>query len=67
MRKKDAPCMDCPDRHVGCHGECEIYQEYRTRRNEELERAYNERKHKPYLSIGYARNWRNKLLREKNK
>ena len=21
----DAPCLDCPDRHVGCHSECQKY------------------------------------------
>lgn len=24
----NSPCKDCPDRHVGCHGECERYQEF---------------------------------------
>lgn len=26
--KINAPCKDCPDRHIGCHGECEAYQTY---------------------------------------
>ena len=24
-----APCKDCPDRVVGCHGTCTKYQEFR--------------------------------------
>lgn len=28
-------CMNCKDRHVGCHGECSKYEEYRNA-NEEL-------------------------------
>lgn len=29
------PCKDCKDRHVGCHGACERYKQYKT----ELEAA----------------------------
>ena len=28
IRSVESPCMDCPDRHVGCHGECEKYKAY---------------------------------------
>lgn len=24
-----APCKDCADRHIGCHGECEKYIKYK--------------------------------------
>lgn len=24
----ETPCKDCPDREVGCHGECEKYKAY---------------------------------------
>lgn len=23
------PCNNCPDRHIGCHGECKRYREYK--------------------------------------
>lgn len=26
--KVEPPCMDCPDRVVGCHSECEKYKNY---------------------------------------
>lgn len=29
------PCKDCKDRHVGCHGDCERYKQYKA----ELEAA----------------------------
>ena len=29
-----SPCKDCTDRHAGCHGECERYQEYCQQREE---------------------------------
>lgn len=25
-----SPCKDCPDRHIGCHGQCAAYVKYRT-------------------------------------
>ena len=27
-----APCLDCPDRHDGCHGKCKKYQAFRNSR-----------------------------------
>lgn len=26
---KQAPCKDCPDRQVGCHGSCDKYLAYK--------------------------------------
>lgn len=23
-----SPCKDCPDRHIGCHSECDKYKEF---------------------------------------
>lgn len=37
------PCKDCTERHIGCHGECERYQEY-DRQNE------LRRKHRGYVA-----------------
>lgn len=31
-----APCRGCPDRHLGCHGICEKYQDYLKKHAEEL-------------------------------
>lgn len=54
----EAPCRDCDHRHLGCHGECQPYQEYaafreviRTQRQEigharDLERDRKKRLHK---------------------
>ena len=35
-----APCKDCPDRHLGCHGTCEKYQKYKAKQAEINEAAY---------------------------
>ena len=35
-----APCKDCKDRHVGCHGKCEKYLEYK----KELQKAKHREK-----------------------
>ena len=32
------PCHHCPDRHAGCHGECEKYQAFRRDREEIYQR-----------------------------
>lgn len=26
---KDAPCIKCQDRYVGCHGDCDEYKEWK--------------------------------------
>ncbi len=28
-----SPCQGCPERHEGCHGQCEKYQEFRADRD----------------------------------
>lgn len=38
-----SPCYGCVNRHAGCHTECEAYIEFRSDRNDELEKI---RKHK---------------------
>lgn len=27
--KVNGPCLDCPDRSIGCHGTCERYKTFR--------------------------------------
>lgn len=34
------PCLECKERHVGCHGSCERYKEFR----EKLDRIKRARK-----------------------
>lgn len=29
MAKIESPCLDCTDRHVGCHSECDKYLSYK--------------------------------------
>ena len=35
--KVNSYCLDCQDRHQGCHGTCERYKEFRQRLDEERE------------------------------
>lgn len=30
------PCNKCPDRYIGCHGECKRYREYKSERDKLL-------------------------------
>lgn len=38
--KISAPCKDCGDRYVGCHGKCEKYLTFRSRLDEENNKTY---------------------------
>nr|DAH32760.1 MAG TPA: hypothetical protein [Caudoviricetes sp.] len=39
----NAPCKDCPERHMGCHSECEKYIAYHQFREEVLKRKEQDR------------------------
>lgn len=39
-----APCRGCQNRFVGCHSECERYQEFLKIHNEERDQIYKSRK-----------------------
>ena len=41
--KKDNPCKDCPDRHIGCHLDCERYLAWRKVYDEWNSKVFNER------------------------
>lgn len=51
-RKSHAPCLDCPDRHVGCHAECERYANYKAARDAEREAA-----HRAYMAENEAEDY----------
>lgn len=40
----NSPCLNCPDRHLHCHGNCEKYKAYKATLEEhrEIERAHVE-------------------------
>ena len=44
-----APCKDCPDRYLGCHGTCEKYREYKERHAEEA--AANQQQKDAYKDL----------------
>lgn len=41
--KKDNPCKDCPDRHVGCRSDCERYLAWKKVYDEWNSKVFNER------------------------
>lgn len=40
----NSPCLNCPDRHLHCHAECEKYKEYKDilERNRAIDHAHTE-------------------------
>ena len=40
VTREDSPCKDCVDRYLGCHGECNLYCEWKSN----LEKVNEERK-----------------------
>lgn len=43
----NAPCKDCPDRHIACHDHCQKYQEWKKAFREAKERSAREH-YSPY-------------------
>ena len=43
LPKKCNPCIDCPDRKVGCHGKCDKYKKFKDKMNKmrKEERSYH--------------------------
>lgn len=39
-----APCKDCKNRFVGCHSQCELYQEYRAKNEKRYADHLNDKK-----------------------
>lgn len=42
MKINDSPCKDCPDRHFGCHSECDSYSEFRKERDLAIKKRLEE-------------------------
>ena len=55
-----APCKDCADRMMGCHGRCEKYQSFRAARTED-----NEHEHMMKVSAKGDKSWFEKQFRRK--
>jgi len=50
--KPKSPCLDCVDRHLGCHAECEKYLEFKNKSDEQRERIFRERE-RENISMSY--------------
>lgn len=55
----NAPCKDCPDRHMGCHGTCDLYKDYERAKLEYY--AEKEKKWSEIEKYKIRRNRRNKF------
>ena len=59
MIKPTAPCMGCSDKHIGCHGICDMYKAY-TEANEEFKESIRQQKFVYNSLKQYARYLRNR-------
>lgn len=61
---KKAPCMGCELRCIGCHSNCEQYNQWSSMRNKRSNDIYNEKK-KNSIIIGYEVSKSNKIKKYK--
>ena len=64
VKETSAPCIDCEDRYVGCHGACEKYGTWKAAHLEAKRREYDKRR-SDYMFDGY-RVERNDRVRRRN-
>lgn len=57
-------CLNCPDRFVGCHGQCERYQAAMKAYKEKMEAANADRK-RNWVRIAYEVNTFDRLKKRK--
>ena len=58
------PCRNCEDRHIGCHGTCEKYIDWKESRIQKCRERY-ERKEADSQYMGLARATKDKMLHKK--
>ncbi len=56
-----APCLNCPDRKVGCHSECTKYLKF-----QQHKALLREQKSKEEILLGYQRSLKYRLERRKH-
>lgn len=44
-----SPCLDCPDRHPGCHSTCDKYQQFKQKKEEERKNRRVSREYDAYM------------------
>ena len=42
-------CLNCPDRYVGCHSECDDYKAFRAERDKRLEQQDLNNRSEPFI------------------
>ena len=64
--QKVTVCKDCPDRHMGCHAECEQYK-YQKAKWEAERKHINEQKQREYDYIGRTRDTQDRFKKRKHR
>jgi len=44
-----SPCLNCPDRHPGCHSTCDKYQQFKQKKEEERKNRRVSREYDAYM------------------
>lgn len=57
-------CLDCKDRHLGCHSTCEKYKEMK-QKLQDIKDKKNENNMQNVKSVGFIRNMKRKSDRRK--
>ena len=64
MIRNESPCLDCGDRHIGCHDRCERYISFRTELDRINDEAFKLSEHESRL-IAYERARSRRLKRSR--
>lgn len=71
VHRENSPCMDCEERQIGCHSNCERYQEYasklRKTKLENTQRYKGQRMAEDYTQELYAKLKRRGKIRRHSK
>lgn len=59
----NACCLNCEERHIGCHSKCEKYKKFR-QRIDNIKEAKIEEKKQNRSSVTLARNLKRKMKRQ---
>ena len=60
------PCYECPDRHVGCHSECDRYKEFACKKREASQKAWKIRMEEHKIS-NYVVETKSRMKRGRHK
>lgn len=59
-----SPCLDCADRHLGCHADCGRYLDFKNK-SEEFKQIINDVKDKENLAFSYEISDKRKKMKKR--